>query len=531
MAFFPQAVIRPLRSFKRDEEGSLVIFSLFMFICMIMIAGIAVDVMRYENVRVKTQNTIDRAVLAAADLDQTVDPKVVVDDYFAKAGMDILDYEVDVTETKVGDTLTSRKVTANSTVDMGTMFMHMMGVESLSANSISSAEESINNIEISLILDVSGSMGRNNKLTNMQDAAKDFIDEIFENTEPDRVSISLIPYSTQVNAGAELLQQFNATDEHTYSHCAEFVDDDFNSTAMSTTDELQRAGHFDPWGWYNRGREPSYRVCRTDDAFEITPWSNDVIALKNQIEDFYASGNTSIDVAVKWGSALLDPSLQPVLTAMAGDEVPNAFIGRPSAHNDEDTLKFMVVMTDGINTTQYYLKNGYRDGPSPVFIDIDDGDVSMGVDTDDDGTFDTYWWATDDDDKRTFQAAPDGGSDNDAIRMSWPEVWNAMSLSWHAYYNHYAQTWDADDYYDNFYAPRGGVSASKKDQRLSTVCSAARTNGMVIFAIGFEVTDYSAGVMRNCASSDNHFYRVEGLEIGYAFKSIANQINQLKLTQ
>ena len=71
----------------------------------------------------------------------------------------------------------------------------------------------------------------------------------------------------------------------------------------------------------------------------------------------------------------------------------------------------------------------------------------------------------------------------------------------------------------------------EKDDRLADICSAAKDQGVVVFTIGFEVTDHSASVMRNCASTPNHFYRVEGLDIEYAFASIANQINQLKLTQ
>ena len=43
--------------------------------------------MRYETQRTQLQYTLDRAVLAAADLDQTLDPQGVVEDYFSKAGM------------------------------------------------------------------------------------------------------------------------------------------------------------------------------------------------------------------------------------------------------------------------------------------------------------------------------------------------------------------------------------------------------------------------------------------------------------
>ena len=38
-------------------------------------------------------------------------------------------------------------------------------------------------------------------------------------------------------------------------------------------------------------------------------------------------------------------------------------------------------------------------------------------------------------------------------------------------------------------------------------------------------------VMRDCASSPSHFFRVEGVEIEDAFEAIARQINQLRLTQ
>ncbi|MEL7025714.1 MAG: pilus assembly protein TadG-related protein, partial [Pseudomonadota bacterium] len=99
------------RLFARDEEGSFVIFALFIFIVMIMIGGLAIDIMRYENLRTTMQNTIDRAVLAAADTDQTVDAKQVVDDYLAKAGMPEGTYSVDVDAQYAGTVLTSRKVT------------------------------------------------------------------------------------------------------------------------------------------------------------------------------------------------------------------------------------------------------------------------------------------------------------------------------------------------------------------------------------------------------------------------------------
>ncbi|MGI9393916.1 MAG: pilus assembly protein TadG-related protein [Boseongicola sp.] len=526
--------------FERDESGSLIAFSLFIFICMIMFGGIAVDLMLYENQRTHLQNSTDRAVLAAANLDQTVDPAVVVQDYLAKSGINIdLD---DVTVTEVGSmpVITGRQVSVDIDGDFNTMLMNMVGVNTLPLGALSEATEAINDIEVSLVLDVSGSMGSNQKLERMQDAANDFVAEILAGSEDGRVSMSLVPYSTQVSAGPELLAQMNTEHNHDYSHCVNFAGSSFSSVAIDHTVALSQTAHFDPWRHYNSGQSPRNYVCRNESYFDILPWTNDIAALTNQINAFEDGGNTSIDVAVKWGAALLDPSMSAPLDALiTSGDVPAEFAPRPFAYTRDDTLKFIVVMTDGINTTQYYLDDPYKEGQSPIYVDTATGRIStddrewQDRDNDDDW-WEDYWYAP----GRYWIDNPydsdGGGSSSDAVRLDWLDVWATMSVRWRAYHLHYKQYNNASDYYDNYNnsnGPRRSISASTKESRMDNICTAAKDEGVVIFAIGFEVTDSSADVMRDCASTPNHFYRVEGLDIEYAFASIANQINQLKLTQ
>ena len=76
-----------LGRFHREEDGVFIAFSMFIMVIILMVAGIGVDTMRFEMERTRLQNTVDRAVLAAADLDQTLAPKAVVEDYFVKAGI------------------------------------------------------------------------------------------------------------------------------------------------------------------------------------------------------------------------------------------------------------------------------------------------------------------------------------------------------------------------------------------------------------------------------------------------------------
>ena len=466
-----------LSRFRRDDEGSFVIFSLFIFILMILIGGLAIDLMRYENLRTTMQNTIDRAVLAAADLDQDVDPKLVVADYLDKAGMEDLPYEVFVDDKKVGNDVVDRTVFVNSTVVMDTYFMKMIGTPELPVPVATRANEQINDIEISMVLDVSGSMGWGTKLPEMKAAANDFIDEVMLNTEPGRVSMSIVPYATQVNPGAELASKFNITAEHSYSHCIEFETDDFNSTEMKPLVQYQRFGHFDPFSNEDEGRVlvedggnwTPHWSCRTEDAFEITPWSISPSTLKTQINALTAQGYTSIDVGTKWGTALLDPSTSTVVDGLISDGVLNGKLtGRPSAYADpnDDTqaevLKFMIVMTDGVTTTEWKLHPDYRSGPSGFWRDPDSGRYSFAHqevgDEDGDGTSNEAFWLLDgyDEDYASKFAAEiydvdaEGNvadeDERNAYELDWTEVFSSMSLRDYAHSAFREQTGANDDY-------------------------------------------------------------------------------------
>ena len=523
---------RLARRYHRDEDGSLIAFSLFIFVVMLMFGGIAVDLMIYENERTHIQNSTDSAVLAAANLNQTVDPKVVVQDHLAKVGIVVDPDDIDVVEIGTAPVITGRQVSVSVNGAYNTMLMNMVGVERLAYSAMSEAEESVNDIEVSLILDVSGSMNSGSKLSNMQNAAKDFVDNILAGSEDDRVSLSLVPYSTQVSAGPELLALMNTTNTHSFSHCVDFDASDFDHTDIDHTSTLTQTMHFDPWRSYQYSMPLYYEVCRTEPYFHITPWSNNASALKNQIDDFEADGNTSIDVAVKWGAALLDPSMNSQLNSLIADpgvEVDSAFSVRPHPYTYPDALKFIVVMTDGINTDQPYIRSSWTTGNSPYYRHPVSNDIYMEEEEPGNRDGDSRWYedwynVTD----RRWENNPFGS--NAGVRLTWPEAWASMTMSWRAYAD-YHQTYDADDYYDALYGPRSWVSASQKDSRLDDICDAAKAQDIVVFTIGFEVTDHSADVMRSCASTPNHFYRVEGLDIEYAFASIANQINQLKLTQ
>jgi Flp pilus assembly protein TadG len=536
--------------FGREEDGALVVFSMFLLLAILLVTGLGLDLMRTETMRTRLQATLDRAVLAAASATQPRDPEQVVRDYFAAAGLS--DYLQDIT---VEERFGLRAVSATASADIPTSFIKLVGIDKFEAASAATAREYIAKLEISMVLDVSGSMGWRNKLDQLKEAGSEFIETVFNASDAGATSVSIVPFASQVNAGAELLSYLNVTDEHDYSNCIDFDAADFESTALDPDAELQRSGHFDPWSSYQHGTSARYFVCRTEPGTEITPFSGDAHELIDAIEALSADGNTSAEIGMKWGVALLDPSLQPVVQEMIADgRLDAAFMERPVPYDEGRTLKVVVLMTDGENTTEYVLKDEYREGPTDVWYDPDSGRFSIwaqqrkkkgnngwgngdqcapgnssdhnnaenrgGNDPCEDWAF--FWPHN-----RKWKDRPYGG--DDAYQLTYPELWARASVSGHAYMR-YLVTGRSSDYYD-WLDVYDSVRSSEKDDRLDAICSAAKEQGIVIYTIGFEVDNRTARILSDCATTPSHFFRVEGLDIAEAFRSIASSISVLRLTQ
>lgn len=553
----------------------MIIFGVMMFGLMLAIGGLSFDLMRFEAHRERLQSTLDRAVLAAASLTQSLDPKAVVLEYFAKAGMS--DF-IDPKDVVVTEGVNYRKVEARAYIRVplhhGT-FAAFTGVgnpnNELIAAATSIAEESVGNVEISMVLDVSGSMNSYNRLPNLKSAAKDFMDTVYQGSEDHSVSTSIIPYATQVNAGQELLSHYLRDDSHEDSHCINFETADFASTSISTTTPMEQTVHFDPWtnessafdlGEYN---DPSQfkPVCPGESHREILAWSTSKTQLKAYIDALTATGNTSTDIGVKWGAALLDPGTQSVLTSMinSGSVTPE-LAGRPYAYSDSQALKVLIVMTDGAHTNQYFMNN-YRTGNSFVWRHEIAGTVHYSIWYDGEGSAPIttpvgsytycqgaswsngscgttlsgsspdFWFHawSDDGINNTYEwlSTPYGGAS--AQRMTWQEVWSEIPPEYFSDEVLYAMGSLNDAERNAFEYAIDYVGTGTKNSRFDTICQAVKDQEVIIFAIGLEVTRSNARRLRKCASSPSHYYNAKNTNMGLVFQNIAAQINQLRLIQ
>ncbi|MEL6884558.1 MAG: TadE/TadG family type IV pilus assembly protein [Pseudomonadota bacterium] len=458
--------------FSGDERGTVTYFAIFMLMMMLLVGGIAVDLMENEMERTRVQNVLDRAVLAAADLDQPLEPAEVVADYFSKAGLGHYSPTVSVDEG-----LNYRTVSATAAPgSTRTQFMRLMGVDTLPVNAGGTAEERVSNVEISMVLDISGSMGRNDKMDHLQDAAKTFIDTVIRDETDDLISISLIPYTAQVSASQDIFEAMQIPRRSgNPGWCVDFVENDFSTTTVRMDGTYEHMQFFDEgWSYSNPVNNPG--CPGRDDGIgqnrsyeQIIGFSQNANTLKNRIDSYRARANTSIHIGMKWGVAMLDPSFKPVVQALGlQNKVDSAFGNRPALYSDTETLKTVLLMTDGQNVNTTRIQPWYYNSRSE--------------------------------------------------RIHWTKY----PLHW--YLNRYVGGSWSNWRYTKY-------TSGQADDMLHNICTAAKAKGIVVWSIGFEVTNYSAGVMEDCASSPSHFFRVEGVEITEAFEAIAKQINQLRLTQ
>lgn len=529
------------RQYGRDEEGSLLIFGLFTFVIVLVLAGIGVDIVRHETLRTELQNTADRAVLAAASSETTEAAKAVVRDYFAKAGLTEFLDKVEVDGVGYG-----KRVKATVTADIPTYFLRLSGVDNLELNSYSVAEQGMTELEVALVLDVSGSMNSSSRLANLSVAGKAFATTVFTNSIAGHVAVSVVPYATQVNVGPDIAAQFLREDSHETSHCFNFTADDFttNTVELITDDDpksYEQTLNFDPW-YYNEPNEGLVtQLCNSAENNRVLPFSTSNTAVENKITGLTADGNTSIDVGVKWGMSMLDPSFQGVTTALVADGLDASNAGRPHEYSSS-TLKVMVVMTDGVNTSQYYVPDPYRSGNSDIYLDPDTDRVSFGTDYEECTTTSYKNWkgktkytTTCEDVTKYYAPHNENYYDNpyggwgDVRLLTWPEVWDRFTIDSHAY-TRYEASGKSNDYY-NWRDIDKSYGSSTKNSRLLQACQAAKDKGIIVFTIGFEAPSSAASILKSCASSEAHYKDADGLEIADAFAAVATKITELRLVE
>lgn len=196
--------------FQRETRGNVaMIFSLAIPVLVLMTVG-GVDIHRASTVRINLQDALDAATLAAARSPYTTDTDLSRVGLAAlranlQAYPDIILREDLTTFSMNSDSV----VIADSKVDVKTLIANIVlppygkfMEDYLPVGAHSEVNRSSKNLEVALVLDITGSMG-GQRLIDLKAAAKDLVDLVVQPIQtPFYSKMSVVPYAVGVNLGS-----------------------------------------------------------------------------------------------------------------------------------------------------------------------------------------------------------------------------------------------------------------------------------------------------------------------------------------
>ena len=320
-------------------------FSLFVFCAMLLVAGLAIDSIRHETLRVRMQGVTDRAVLAATmmgDNNGFATPEQLLESYFTAAGLeDQLNGQYEITESP----WTGRNVRAVPGASVPTLFSNLIGIDEFDITTPAEAAEAVTSVwlDIVLVVDISGSMGFNggNRIILLRQAASQFAETLLSENEDRKVSLTIVPYDTSVLPPPSMLNHFS------------------NLTGASGA-----CPDFNSWNSIANGASASMfrRECHEDEWGQIQPYIAEPGPAIAAINALQPRDVTSIDLGARWGAMFFDPTIRPAVDEMINlGQVDDDFSGRPFDWAEPNVVRAMVLMTDGENCCGHRYSQAVQD--------------------------------------------------------------------------------------------------------------------------------------------------------------------------
>jgi Flp pilus assembly protein TadG len=382
-------IVSAFKKLISNESGNAAIVTGMAAIPMILIMGSAVDFERASNLHTELQSSVDAAALFAATLQESNNTLLTqkAKPYFeANFKADGASEMPAFTVINDGDS-----VRVEASVVSNNAFMKIAGVPTTTVGARSVVKKSGINLEVSLVLDNTGSMGwtnpktGNSSIADLKAAATKFVDQVMPTTQGEfYTKIAAIPYNVGVNmgssAGADVARgtiaagtsttpgsqiiKYLSNHPGTTSSCA---NDGMNygasggycyyvATISNCVTERVGAAAFTDGGPAISPVGRQYVVGGGGNGCSVTPYrplSTSKVDLKATIANMSANYNTVGQVGIAWGWYTLSPNFG----IFSGESVPTSYANLADATPEPPTLlktkKVMILMTDGEYNSAY----------------------------------------------------------------------------------------------------------------------------------------------------------------------------------
>src|SRR5690606_27576502 len=334
----------------RDQRGALMAIVGLAIIPLFGAIGLAIDTSRAYMVKSQLWSAVDAAALAGGKVyaSDTRDDDIYM--YFQTNFPEgYMSAEVEPLEIVADDVTRTVTVTARATVP--TTFMRVLGQDSMTIVASSEVVVESKNVEVALVLDVTGSMA-GSRIADLREAANELVDIVVQDLqEPFYSKVALVPYSMGVNVGPYAAQVRGSYTNNTCTYPDEptcryykfrrYSDSNWTTHEISTcVSERHGAEAYTdaPPSVAPVGRNfpppGSYNPCLPN---TILPLTSDRSVLHSNINALQAVGSTAGQIGVAWGWYMLSPNFGYLWPSES----------QPGAYGDDELIKVAVIMTDG----------------------------------------------------------------------------------------------------------------------------------------------------------------------------------------
>ncbi len=357
-----------IRRFLQSEHGVTAPIIALAMTSLVAATGASIDYARAQMVQTKLADTLDAAGLAAGATLSSQDSSKVAQNYFTvnfPAGY------LGATPTPVQVALdqTQTVLSLSATASVPTIFMGMMGVNTMDVSASTEITRQSGGLELTLVMDNTGSMA-GTKLANLKTAAIDLVNILFGKDETkEKLWIGLVPFSQSVNIGTDKLNMnwINKTayNKLNWGNTSWMGCIDERSSGLDQTDDKPTTNQFDAYYWKDDANNDwitskgvahatgttlgPNKYC-SQRILELTNKKTDII---NAINSMAAAGNTHVNVGAVWGWRMLSPNWRGIWGSTMGAN------SLPLDYGIPHMTKAVIMLTDGENTMDSTTRTSY----------------------------------------------------------------------------------------------------------------------------------------------------------------------------
>jgi len=543
---FLQRIVRKASAFIQAETGNVAVITALAGLPLLLTIGAAIDYTRGVSARTAMQAAVDATALMVAQDAPSLSASQLTakaQTYFGALYQQAQVTNVSVTATYNANSGSGSTVAMTASGSLPTTFMYLAGVSQMPISTSATATWGNTKMRVALVLDNTGSMASSGKMTALQSAAKNLIDQLsaIAQTSGD-VYISVVPFSRDVNVGTSNYNQ----------NWVRYLTSPIQSIDWQTEPGVLQSSK--PSGWSNVGPGSS---C---------PFSNSVQGFRCTVSPANGSSTTSTIPSSGTYSGYICPSIDngtgayyngcynsiPTTTSStvcSGSGSCSCGTTSNCSCTGNGSSKVCTQTTTGAPYTHNWISNS-TNGWNGCVTDRDQNyDIASTAATT--ATAATlypaeqysmcpvsmvglsYDWTSL---KSKIDSMTPNGNTNQAIGLAWG--WQTLlqtspfpAPAESPNYNYIKAIILLSDGLNT--ENRWTTTQSDIDARQATLCSAVKATGIVLYTIQVNTSgDPTSSVLQNCASSSDKFFMLtSSTQVLTAFDTISTQLKKLRISQ